>query len=86
MKVDTAETIALKALGYLVNRDDALDRFLALSGTDVAELRIRAEEREFLASVTDFLLADEALLTGFCEAERVSARDVHIARHILNGA
>lgn len=86
MNLDSAETIALKALAFLANQEDALVRFLAVSGADMAELRARAEERAFLASVADFLLADEPLLTGFCEAEAVSARDVHQARHILGGA
>jgi hypothetical protein len=86
MKVDAAETIALKALAYLANQEDALARFLALSGADMAELRARAEEREFLASVADFLLADDALLTGFCEAEGMDVKSVHLARHILGGA
>jgi Protein of unknown function (DUF3572) len=86
MTSDDAETIALKALAYLTNRADALERFLALSGAGPADLRARAGEPDFLAGVADFLLADEALLTGFCEAEALDAKSVHMARHVLAGA
>jgi len=86
MTSDAAETIALKALAYLANREDALTRFMALSGAGMAELRERAGEPDFLAGVTDFLLGDEELLTGFCEAETLDARSVHMALHVLAGA
>lgn len=86
MNLDAAVTIALKALGFLANQEDALLRFLAISGADAAELRARAEEPEFLASVLDFLLADDALLTSFCDSESVDAKAVHLARHKLGGA
>jgi hypothetical protein len=82
----SAETIALKGLTFLVNAPDSLDRFLALSGTSGVELRERAEEPEFLAAVVDFLLTDEPLLTAFCEAESLDAQAIHRARRMLPGA
>ncbi len=85
MKLDAAETIALKALAYLANQEEVLVRFLAQSGAGAHELRARAEEPAFLASVADFLLADEGLVTGFCEAESLDARTLHLARHVLGG-
>jgi hypothetical protein len=63
-----------------------IDRFLNDSGVEVGELRKRASELEFLAAVMDFLLADDKLLTGFCDAENFDPRDIHRARRALPGA
>ena len=86
MNQSAAETIALKGLAFLANAPDSLDRFLALSGTSGAELRAHAEDPEFLAALMDFVLSDESLLTAFCEAEALDARQVHSARRLLPGA
>lgn len=86
MTAASAETIALKALGFLVESPTALDRFLAETGADFLNLRERAAEPDFLAAVMDFLLADDALLTAFCESEAIDARTVHLMRRALPGA
>lgn len=84
MTPETAETIALKALAYLANRPDSLERFLTLSGTGEAELRERAGEAGFLAGVVDFLLTDEELLVAFCEEGSLDAKSLHLASHTLS--
>jgi Protein of unknown function (DUF3572) len=83
---DQAATLALKALGYLVNFEPELRRFMELSGAVSGTLRDRADEPEFLAAVLDFLLTNEELLVGFCDAASADPRDVHMARHVLAGA
>ncbi len=85
MNRDTAETIGLKALGFLAETPDGLSRLLDISGIDVATLRNRAAEPEVLGAVLDFLLADDALIQDFCKGESLDARDVHRARHALPG-
>jgi Protein of unknown function (DUF3572) len=85
MTLEGAQLLGLKALGFVANSDGALERLMELSGLDALTLRQRAGEPEVLASLLDFLLADEALLVEFCEAESVDARDVHMARHLLGG-
>jgi hypothetical protein len=82
---DHAATIALKALGYLADFEQELNRFLDLSGASAETLRARIEEPEFLGAVLDFLLTHEELLVGFCDATSIPARDVHMARHVLAG-
>ena len=82
---DQAATIALKALGYLADSEQELHRFLDFSGASAATLRARADEPEFLVAVLDFLLTNEELLVGFCDATSIPARDVHMARHVLAG-
>ncbi len=85
MNRDTAETIGLKALGFLAETPDGLSRLLDVSGIDVATLRSRAAEPEVLGAVLDFLLADDTLVQDFCQCESLDARDVHLARHALPG-
>lgn len=80
-----AETIALTVLGFLAESDGALERFLSESGADMAALRHRAGEPEFLAAVMDFLLAHEDLAAAFCAAESLSAESLHRARRGLPG-
>ncbi|MEJ1969575.1 MAG: DUF3572 domain-containing protein [Rhizomicrobium sp.] len=86
MTPDRAQILALKALGFLANSEDALDRFTALSGLDRGTLRERAGEAEMLASVLDFLLSDEALLVDFCHGESCDPKAIHMARHVLGGS
>ncbi|MEC9434918.1 MAG: DUF3572 domain-containing protein [Pseudomonadota bacterium] len=68
MTQDAAERIGIGALGHLAGDPDVLGAFLAAAGADPAELRARAAEPEFLGFVLDFLLADEPLLIGYCDA------------------
>jgi len=53
MQQDSAETIALQALGWLAASDDLLPVFLGATGACEADLRARAAEPEFLGSVLD---------------------------------
>jgi len=80
-----AEITALKALAYLAGEAGAMARFLTISGLEPQELRARAGEPEMLAAVVDFLLADEPVLLGFCEAESESPASLHAARRALPG-
>jgi hypothetical protein len=86
MTLSTAETMGLKALGWLVNSPDDLGRFLNVSGAGTEELRDRASDPAFLGAVLDFLLADDSLMTAFCETESVDHKQVHLARHVLEHA
>jgi hypothetical protein len=81
-----AETLALKALAYLAHSPDDLERFVALSGVTLTDLKDRAEDPEILAAVLDFILASDELITGFCETVEIDPRDLHAARRALPGA
>lgn len=85
LSATSAETIGLQAVAFLAARQDDLARFLNLSGVDPGTLRERVGEAEFLAAVLDFLLADDALLAAFCEAQSLDARTLHVTRHRLPG-
>jgi hypothetical protein len=82
---ENAETIALNALGFLVDSPQFLDRFMHQSGVDLTTIRARATERDFLAAVLDFLMSDEELLLSFCEATRTEPKVVQWANYELGG-
>lgn len=81
-----AETLALNALSFLAESPDALELFMHQSGVDPTTIRLRAAERDFLAAVLDFLMADEALLVRFCESTRTPPASVRQANYELGGA
>jgi hypothetical protein len=83
---EAAEIVALKGLAWLAAMPDDIGRFVNISGVEAGELRERASEPEFLAAVMDFLLADDKLLTGFCDTENFDPQDIHRARRALPGA
>jgi hypothetical protein len=85
MTADRAATLALEALAFLAGSEAAMDRFVDLTGASRDSLRERADERDFLVSVLDFLLSDEELLIGFCDGAEIDVRAVHMARHVLCG-
>ena len=85
MNPDSAETLALKALTFLLKSQAACERFSAQSGVEGSTLGRRLAEPEVLAAVLDFLLSDEELLVEFCAVESVNAQSMHRARYILGG-
>lgn len=82
---DRAATLALQGLAFLVDSGPAMERFFEQTGFAPSSLRERADEPDFLVSVLDFLLSDEELLVGFCDAFELDVRAVHMARHVLSG-
>lgn len=64
---ESAETLALTALGWLVGDDELLPVFMGASGSSEDDLRVRAGEPEFLGAVLDFLLMDDAWVMRFCD-------------------
>ncbi len=63
---DSAELLAIEALSWLVGNDELLPVFLGATGAGADDLRGRARDPEFLASVLDFLLMDDAWIQAFC--------------------
>ena len=66
---DAAELLAINALSWLVGHDELLPVFLGATGAGEDDLRARAKDAEFLASVLDFLLMDDAWITEFCQSD-----------------
>ena len=73
-----AEIVAIRALGCLASREAALARFMALTGVAPQDLRARAGDADFLASVLDYVLGDEPLLVDM--AARLDLAPEELAR------
>ena len=68
MDTDTAEQVAVAALGFVAADPVLLPRFLAITGIEATEIRRAAREPGFLAGVLQFLMAHEPTLAAFCAA------------------
>ncbi|AHM02503.1 hypothetical protein roselon_00036 [Roseibacterium elongatum DSM 19469] len=85
MKQEIAETRALQVLGWLAGKDDLLPVFMGATGVAEADLRRRAAEPEFLASVLDFVLMDDAWVIGCADAQGWPPTDIVTIRAALPG-
>lgn len=82
---EAAETLGLEVLGWLVGQEDLIDVFLGSTGTSEAELRARAADPEFLGSVMDFLLMNDAWVIRFCDDHGLAYDRLMLARAALPG-
>lgn len=80
-----AETRALSVLAWLVGNDELLPVFLGATGASEADLRVRIAETEFLASVLDFLMMDDAWVMDYCDGENLPYDTPMRARQSLPG-
>nr|WP_232843842.1 DUF3572 domain-containing protein [Rhodobacter amnigenus] len=69
VKVEAAETLALRVLGWLAGNDELFPVFLGATGAGIDGVARAAQSPEFLAAVLDFLLMDDAWVMAFCDAE-----------------
>lgn len=65
MRQEDAETIALKALSWLLADEKMLEIFCGATGTAPGDLRLVAQDPEFLAGVLDFVALDDAWVMAF---------------------
>lgn len=82
---DTAETLALRALAWLAGHDELLPVFMGATGAGADDIRSRAGDPEFLASVLDFLMMDDAWIIAFCDASGLAYDAPMQARAALPG-
>lgn len=82
---DQAEIIAIQALGWLSNQDDLMMTFLGATGSGLDDVRNRAADPEFLASVMDFILMDDTWITDFCDAQSMPYDAIQHIRMALPG-
>ena len=85
MRRQTAETLALRALGWLAGQEELLAAFLAATGATPADLRREVENPAFLIGVLDFLLAEDARVIAFCDAAGIDYQAPMQARAELPG-
>lgn len=82
---EAAETLALQCLAWLAGHDHLLDVFMGATGASQQDLRVGAQDVEFLGSLLDFLMQDDAWVMEFCEAHDLSGDAVMQARSALPG-
>lgn len=80
---ETAEQLAIAALGFIAADPVLLPRFLAISGIEASQIRLAAREPGFLAGVLQFLMAHEPTLAAFCEANHTPLPSVAAALRAL---
>lgn len=81
---EAGEVVAIQALAFIAEDGERLGRFLAVTGTGPAEIRLSARNREFLAGVLDYLMGDEALLVQFAGHAEIDPATIAIARRALD--
>ena len=86
MSPEQAETIALQALGWLIGNDDLRNTFMGATGTSVDDLRNRAGEPAFQASILSFLTMDDAWVVAFCDEANLKYAQPLMAQYALPGA
>ena len=85
MDREAAETLALEALTYLASDERRMGALLAQAGWTLSELRAGLGDSYVLAGILDFVLSDERLVVGFCEASGCAPEAPMRARRALPG-
>lgn len=85
MKQETAETEALRILAWLASEDELIGTFMGATGTAADDMRTRAGDPDFLASVLDFVLMDDAWVVDCATALGVSPEMIGQIRFALPG-
>ena len=78
-----AESLAIKALGFVASDPELLPRFLAITGIEAQSIRQAAGEPGFLAGVLNFILAHEPTLMRFSEETGIPPARVGAALRAL---
>jgi hypothetical protein len=80
---EVAEIVAVQALSFIAGDPERLGLFLAESGLGPETLRTAATEPQFLASVLDFVLRDDATVKAFASASQLHPTNIAAARQVL---
>jgi hypothetical protein len=80
-----AETLALRALGFLAAEPERLEPFLAATGLGPATLRAAASEPGFLGAVLDHIAGSDSLLLEFAGNLSLNPEIIADARRLLAG-
>jgi hypothetical protein len=64
----TAETLAAKAFSWVTEDVERLNAFMAMTGAAPADLVRGVTSAQFLGTVLDYVLTEDALVIAFCDA------------------
>lgn len=85
LTLQDAETLALRALGFLAAEPERIAPFLAATGLGPDNLRAAAAESGFLAAVLGHISSSDSLLLEFAGNLRLNPEIVAQARLLLDG-
>jgi hypothetical protein len=80
---EVAEIVAVQALGFIASEPERLGLFLAETGIGPETLRTAAADPQFLASVLDFVLRDDATVKAFASVSQLHPTNIAAAREVL---
>ena len=81
---EVAEIVAVQALSFVAGDADRLGAFLAESGIGPDTLRSAASDPQFLASVLDFVMRDDATVKAFASVSQLHPTNIAAAHQALN--
>jgi hypothetical protein len=82
---ESAETLALQALGWLAANDDLMPVFMGATGASESDLKAQAADPTFLGAVLDFIMMDDAWVVAFCDSVSLPYAKLMMARAALPG-
>ena len=80
---EVAEIVAVQALGFIAGEPERLGAFLAETGLGPQSLRAAASDPQFLVSVLDFVLRDDASVKAFARQSELHPTNIAAAREVL---
>ena len=80
---EVAEIVAIQALSFIAGDPERLGLFLAESGIGPETLRNAASDPQFLASVLDFVMRDDATVKAFAAASELHPTNIAAAHQAL---
>ena len=82
---EQAEALVVTILTWLSAQPDLMNRFLALSGIDIADLRHVAGEPGFAGGLSGFLMNHEPTLLAFCADNNIAVDFVQACHRHFSG-
>jgi Protein of unknown function (DUF3572) len=83
---EESSIIALNLIAFIASEDSRCERFSALTGMTLQDLKEGARKLEFQGFVLEYALQDESLILEFAAAENLDPHTLVAARHKLPGA
>ena len=80
---EVAEIVAIQALSFIAGDPERLGLFLAESGIGPETLRNAASDPQFLASVLDFVMRDDATVKAFAKVSELHPTNIAAAHQAL---
>src|ERR1700709_2207605 len=80
---EVADIVAIQALSFVASEPGRLGGLLAGSGIGPETLRAAAADPQFLVSVLDFVLRDDATVRAFADASQLHPTNIAAARQAL---